>query len=56
MTHPVHKWVFKASADCRRRVKNEEGWKMVPYVCAAGKWTVGAGRRLYPDSKIPGLY
>lgn len=45
----------KASPRCREMIKNEEGWKLVPYICPAGKWTVSAGVRLYPDDKVQGL-
>lgn len=48
--------VTKASAHCRHQLKNEEGWKLVPYICPAGKWTVGAGHRLYPGDKIQGIW
>ena len=44
----------KVSPAGRHNIKNEEGWRLEPYVCAAGKWTIGAGHRIY-DSGLPGL-
>ena len=43
------------SPEARHDLKNEEGKRLVPYVCPAGKWTVGFGHRLYPGSIVPGL-
>lgn len=47
--------MFRSSKENRRRLKDEEGWRLVPYLCPAGKWTISAGVRLYPGDKIPGL-
>lgn len=44
----------KVSAAGRHNIKNEEGWKLEPYICPAGKWTIGAGHRIY-DKGLPGL-
>jgi lysozyme len=46
---------LKTSEDARHSLKNEEGYKLVPYICPAGKWTVGVGHRLYPASLFPGI-
>lgn len=48
---------MKASPAIRAYIKSAgvEGWRLVPYICPAGKWTVGAGHRLYPGDKVPGL-
>ena len=45
----------KASQKLRDKIKFFEGWRLVPYLCPAGKWTIGAGHRLYPKDKVPGL-
>lgn len=48
---------MKASSQIRAYIKSPgvEGWRLVPYICPAGKWTVSAGHRLYPGEKVPGL-
>lgn len=47
--------MFKSSKENRKRIKEEEGWRLAPYICPAGKWTIAAGVRLYPGDKIPNL-
>lgn len=46
---------MKSSPRLRERVKQLEGLRLAPYICPAGKWTVGWGHRLYPGDKVPGL-
>lgn len=40
----------------RHEIKNWEGLRLAPYLCPAGKWTVGFGKQLYPQDKIAGLF
>ena len=46
---------MKASDKSRQLLKQLEGWKLTPYICPAGKWTIGAGHKLYPKDQIAGL-
>lgn len=32
-------------------VEEEEGWSAVPYLCPAGKWTIGFGSTFWEDGK-----
>jgi lysozyme len=43
------------SDNCRSIIKKFEGLRLVPYICPAGKWTVGYGHRLYPDEQVKDL-
>lgn len=46
---------MKTSDAGKHEIKHWEGWRLEPYICPAGKWTIGAGSRLYPGSKVEGL-
>lgn len=46
---------MKTSEAGKHEIKQWEGCRLEPYICPAGKWTVGFGSRLYPGSEVEGL-
>lgn len=42
---------MKASSKCRDLIVKFEGFKPSPYICPAGKWTIGYGFTHYPDGR-----
>lgn len=42
---------MKITESLIRIVEEEEGWSAVPYLCPAGKWTIGFGSTFWEDGK-----
>jgi lysozyme len=48
--------IRQASPAAKHLISRFEGTRLSPYVCPAGKWTVGVGHRLYSKDVVSGLH